>query len=295
MRSTIRCRPALLLILLVSTMLVWTCSSDQDAKKTAAELANRLSEALEFDNGYRKEGDPPAGHADDSSYPQVIKVTAPARLRPGVDFEVIIEGMVENPADVAGAVVAIEGADAYIQVTADYNADTRIMRLTGQLDEDDDLYGENFDLSVALQNNDGTVGNYMPWKLEVPEEEPEDLDTLCEDVCQLMIDCDWEWQGLEDMESCLGNCKQNQGRFKDDWDEACYGSLTDLIYCAIQLGCEDYSKAFDFSDGEGVLYCTHERNQMDVLCPDLNLADYYDDQDETDTPLHVPKLKRQQY
>ena len=175
--------PKCLLLLLLLLLILPACSDKKsDTEKAAGKLNDRLSDALRFEGGEKKDGDPPEGK-DLPEAPKINSIDAPARIYPGSAFKVTLETDYERPLDVDKAIVRVLGASAYIVVTKQLVEvlDGWRMELKGVLEEDMLLAGHGFTLEYALQTKDGVTGAYVSRVLEIPaeKEEPECDDGPC--------------------------------------------------------------------------------------------------------------------
>lgn len=151
-----------------------SCSSSGDAEQVAGALEDRVTEALDFEGGEIKEGEPPAAGKDEE-LPQISQVEAPDKFYPGADFTALLTSEYDMPEAVSGAIVHIQGASKYIVVekTLLERVDFSFMELRGTLKEDTSLAGESFTLRFALQHISGEVGEYQSRSMEVPEQAAE--------------------------------------------------------------------------------------------------------------------------
>ena len=166
MRTAQRCMAAVLMLLLV----VWSvqCSSDGDASSLAEDLANRLTDALEFENGTQEQGEAPDG-SDEAAAPQITQLVAPLEMRVGEPFALEVYTDFAQAGEVSRAIVAVKDATKYLQITAATTmADSgNVMYLSGILLADEELKGRSFSLSVALQTDGGLTGAYASWNISV--------------------------------------------------------------------------------------------------------------------------------
>lgn len=269
MIRSMRIRPGCFLLTLILFALVLSCSDSSDSGEIAVDLANRLTSALTFEGGTLKDGDPPEEH-DGEAYPQIIALNAPERIEAGQSFTLILEGSVPDPAEVVGAIVVVEQADGYLEVLAEYDAETDRMVLIGELSEDKELYENSFSIHVALLNTDGMVGNYITWEVEIVGEGDgnQDWESYCEDTCVFNIDCGYATDGGRDvsLEECMLNCREDADRVSVEHGEDCMEAVIEVVSCAIQLSCESYIDAFRLEP----LQCLPENAAMRQACPNVN-------------------------
>ena len=165
MRSSMK-RLMLFIFLGFLALLLVSCNHS-DTKKIQKALEDRLTDSLAFDNATAVEGDPPPANSDGSVAPQVTAMDAPETLAMGQSFSLWITTDFADYASIAGAVVHVQNADHYLKITQSMNEPTR-MELTGKLLVDEELGGHEFTIRIAFRKQDGTVGNYWSWKLNVP-------------------------------------------------------------------------------------------------------------------------------
>lgn len=276
MKRSVKIPLGFFLLIPVLLVLDLSCSDGADSGEIAVDLANRLTSALEFEGGTLKDGDPPEEHADDEAYPQIIALSAPERIEAGQAFNLLIEGSAPDPAEVAGAVVAVDQASGYLEVMADYDAETDSMLLTGVLNEDEELYENSFTIRVALLDTKGMVGKYLIWELDVAGDKDGDADweVYCEEVCRFNIECGYMNEDGRDigMEECKASCKEDADRVTAEHGADCMQAVEDLVSCALNLSCEEYIDSFR----DEPLQCLPENAGMRQACPNVeNFADIY--------------------
>ena len=167
------------------------CSSGGNAENIAKELDDRLTEALEFDGGERIDGTPPEGLSD-SNAPQIVEVKMGQTLYTGSGIATELQSDFGNPERVEGAIVYVEGAGSYWQISKEMIQ--KVILLTGRLKEDAEILGKDFTLKFALQAsiigaarlrddltarmkaNDLLTGAYVPVAVTVSEEKLPDTD-----------------------------------------------------------------------------------------------------------------------
>jgi hypothetical protein len=156
----------------------YSCSSSQSAADVATQLADKLTDSLNFNSGSEKTGTAPLEHKGDTAYPQVLSVNGNTTLTSGGQFAFAVQFTYSNLSDIAGAIVKVSkyytsgdsdlpdgmGGEAfsnkYIQVAA--RGVEGGLALNGSvLGLDPSLANQNFNLLFAVQKKDGTVGNYV--------------------------------------------------------------------------------------------------------------------------------------
>ena len=86
--------------------LLWTCSgSGDDVADISADLADRLTDALDFEDGEVNENPPPEEHADDSDFPQATVQSLPSSIAFNTPFSIVLTTDYAQPLRVRGAVV----------------------------------------------------------------------------------------------------------------------------------------------------------------------------------------------
>ncbi len=191
-------------ILVIALAFTLSCGEEDDLDKISEEMSNRLTDALMFDDRTIKEGRAPAV-SDSPGAPEADSVTAPGQLALGQDFSIVFFSDSVEADDIAGAVVWVDGASKYLEVSGEFNSESASMTLSGYLEEDDELAGEKFSVLVALINNDGEVGNYFEWELEILEKEEEDGDISGKIPLACQRFADWSRRCGDFSYSCSGD------------------------------------------------------------------------------------------
>jgi hypothetical protein len=148
------------------------CGS-QSSGKTSQELAQKLTDSFEFQNGKVVSGEKPLEHKSDPSYPQVTALDAPAAIKTGDSFILALQTNFAAHADITGAAVAIENNGAYAGKYIDVTAQVvvldgkKTMTLSGKLGSNFGSDAGNFVVKIGMHKADGQVGNYYEWKLAV--------------------------------------------------------------------------------------------------------------------------------
>jgi hypothetical protein len=124
-----------------------------------------LTDALDFEGGVTKDGEPPASSSG-ADAPQLTEVDGnPLRL--GAAFSYALSSDFVRAEDVTGAVVAVSGASRYIEVTG--SLQDGVLDLVGRLAVDTGLAGKTFSLRFALRNAAGLTGLYREIEVVVSE------------------------------------------------------------------------------------------------------------------------------
>ncbi len=255
-------RKTILSILILALLAAFACSSGSDSEKVTQALANRLTSAIQFTGGELKTGEPPAENADDTAYPQIKELETEPTLNVGSYFTVTISGEADAPESIVGAIVTVDLADSYIQVSQQYDSENNEMVLSGTLSFDDEIPGKTYSLSFALLNEDGDVGNYKTWDVEVPDVN----DKICKDLCDYNIDCGFFEESYE--EDCLYSCKMDIAETQAYNSEECMDAIQATQKCAMKLECDQYISVFE--DEEESEYCVSQNLEVDELCPEFS-------------------------
>ena len=158
------------LLLLLGFAIFLQCAPEQDAGDIARALADRLTDALDFENGHPEDGPPPEDHAGDPAYPQIISMDAPSALGLGELFTIRLTTDFADTARIAGALVHVDLAAGHIVVDAPYDEALGFVQIQGRLREDPRIQGRPFLVFVGLRDIDGAVGNYVEWRLNVTDD-----------------------------------------------------------------------------------------------------------------------------
>lgn len=179
-------------------ILAVACSSAMSAE----DIANSLSERLDFDDGRVIAGQPPRENSGDNDYPQITKLKAPDVILEGKTFEILLETDFDEADDVDGAAVYVENATSYIEVEAEVNRQTHSMKLRGELSSTEGVPGDEYEIDIAMIKG-GEAGNYERWKVVTPRSEED-----CMSACSKMDGAGClDYQDI-DFEECLNGCEQ---------------------------------------------------------------------------------------
>ena len=253
-------RKTIVSILVLAVLVAFACSSGSDSEKVTQALANRLTSAIQFTGGELKTGEPPAENADDTAYPQIKELEMESTLNVGSYFTVTISGEADAPESIVGAIVTVDLADSYIQVSQQYDSENNEMVLSGTLSFDDEIPGKTYSLSFALLNEDGDVGNYKTWDVEVPEVD----DKICKSLCDYNIECGFFEESYE--EDCLYSCQMDMAETQAYYGEECLEAIQATQKCAMKLECDQYVTVFN--EEEESEYCVSENLEVDERCED---------------------------
>ncbi len=192
----------LLFFLVVLLVFGASCGKEDDNVETiTAALSNRLTQALDFEDGELIPGAPPAGNDDPSVAPQVDAVETSGEMAPGQPFSSHVrlgedesttkriakylfprfQILPDIPHDVVAVIFHVEGATSYIRIPIQLvqNDDRYWAEIFGRLDAAAELRGTNFILNYAFEDADGDIGSYYQLDLNVLDEDPiedEDFD-----------------------------------------------------------------------------------------------------------------------
>lgn len=151
---------------------------------SATEIANRLTDVLEFDEKNMVDGEAPPEN-DDADHAQITAMDPPATLTFGQSFKIEIDTDFEQAEKITGAMIRVEHSDKYIEIeqkAVSNEADALRARegsgltLTGELGEDTDIDGRDFTIYIALITEDGETGMREEWNLSIPELDDRKID-----------------------------------------------------------------------------------------------------------------------
>lgn len=159
--------PGFALLGLLWLALAAGCNKDSAADDVAGSLADRLSAAMNFEQGTRTAGGPPP-YFDSPDYPQIEFVSPPeVEIVFGEAFELSVKADYAFPERVSGAMVWVKDAGSHFRITAPLDADSLLMTLRGWIAEDAALRGKTFDVYVSLFRGQET-GLHESWRITVP-------------------------------------------------------------------------------------------------------------------------------
>lgn len=149
-----------------------------DSSTVAGNLEDRLTEALNFDDGEKVPGDPPPENPGEE-HPQIAGIQAPSTLSPGDSFEVQVFPELGGNTDISQVAIFVRGADGHIRVAASWSPHDNGVTLRGKLERAPNIAGD-FSISVALLREDGESGQAHTWDLNVPDTSDRDGDSIIE-------------------------------------------------------------------------------------------------------------------
>ena len=155
-----------------------SCSSDADSNKIAEDLADRMTDALDFEGGEMVDSTPPEGN-ESAEYPQIDSIEEVEELQMGADFIFELNSTYAEPEKVAYIIVYVNDSSKYISIPGHLLND--FITLAGSLNIDDELKGQDFNISFALQTDDKKTGAYKPLKVKIAEQiltEKADIEAL---------------------------------------------------------------------------------------------------------------------
>lgn len=168
-----------LLLMVVS----FSCSSKGKSDQISEDLADRLTDNLEFEGGTLEEGDPPDG-SDSVLAPQITSIKAPEEFQLGSAFSTIIKSdytsrtivarLLKDSKDdpVVRVIIRVVGSqNGYFVVPVEMLYDT--IELAGILDGDEQLRDVKFKLEFALQTASGLTGGYQPLNFDIKDTPPQ--------------------------------------------------------------------------------------------------------------------------
>ena len=95
-----------------------SCSKkSSNAEKISQALADRLTDAMNFDDGTIVDNVPPPG-SDAPEAPQIVKINAPAKLHPGVPFTVRLTTVYDKPKELDKAIVHVTKSSKHLVINA---------------------------------------------------------------------------------------------------------------------------------------------------------------------------------
>jgi hypothetical protein len=166
--QTERQRRRLFVVLsIVSLIASPACNTKQNAGDVSQDLADKLTDSMDFPGEQVVKGGKPSEHAGSSDYPQITRSDfAASDLQADQKFSVDLYTSYDK-ADLEGVIVYIPPASKYIQVPAKFSRfDTTTMwtRLTGYFHPTPDLYNKPFKMQFALYKTGDKAGNYVEWQ-----------------------------------------------------------------------------------------------------------------------------------
>jgi hypothetical protein len=144
-----------------ATTAAFSCGS-QNSGDVSKDLADKLTDSMDFQNGTKKAGTKPLEHAGDTAYPQVTNVLVE---QGGSLYETTFTWRVEYTyggpvTEITGAIVHVASAYAYFDVKQTLTEQGQLAVLTGTFKAaSDSIIGKSFTIEVALYNASG-AGNY---------------------------------------------------------------------------------------------------------------------------------------
>ena len=166
----------LLVMATLSALLTTACNSGGDASDIADELADLLTDSLDFDNGDVKETPPPEADDNPLTAPVIQSLQAPAALTLGETFSVTIQSAYSGQDEVVSAVFQVLDRPRHIAVSGRLSGGSLV--LTGALAIQDRLRGIVAPISVQLVTASGKAGKVATWMLTVRDEDPMSSDAL---------------------------------------------------------------------------------------------------------------------
>ena len=167
---TRRSLPVIMALVAGLSLFWYACSSGDDAADLAEDLANRLTDALDFDGGEVQEGERPPAN-EDAEHPQITGLSATSDtdgLTYGESFTLTLTTDFVNESTIIGAVAWVENSSEYLKIipTSIPVTDGEMM-LTGTLNRNWKLGDRDFVIKMAMMLENGEVGNYQAWGLNV--------------------------------------------------------------------------------------------------------------------------------
>ena len=228
-----------LLIVISIVLAFWACGGDDDdkgnpvsgAQLLADELADRLLDSLDFDGGQPMDEPMPEGS---SSGPGIASAEFPS-VPPAQSPQFTITFTIDESAELETVTRTVVGAkkdgtpaNKHILVTHELDPEMRMVTLSGNISEDEDIAGESFDLLFALQTTDGLTGMYESWSITAPEVSGEG------DVAGEFPE--------NDCEALIEDAKAQYAEYVDD---PCFQACANEYYDCIESVDCDYDRAMD--------------------------------------------------
>jgi hypothetical protein len=149
--------------MLAMTVLVAGCNMKQNSGDVSKELADKLTDSMNFANGEKKSGEKPLGHSGDPSYPQISNVIVEQngnlyesnfKWKAAFDYQGAVT-------DITGAIVHVASATSYFDVKVSVQQKGELVVLTGSFSAgSQDIIGKNFIVELALYTARGAGGYY---------------------------------------------------------------------------------------------------------------------------------------
>jgi len=148
------------------------CSSGGHSEQISEDLADRMSDSLEFDGGELEESPMPTGF-EGANAPQLSKVLSAQPLRIGDPFVIELETNFSEPQLVDRVLMQIVGSKKHFVIKTGVIKQDGLnkMILSGVLEADDKLKGLQVTMRFALQTREGILGLPRALRIEVTEEE----------------------------------------------------------------------------------------------------------------------------
>lgn len=174
----------MLLILLSNALVLLSCSSKGNSTQISEDLADRLTDSLDFEGGTLEEGDPPKGDSNPLA-PQITSIRGPEEFQLGASFSTTIssdyninfanfKSLKDGLNDpVAKVIIRVLGAQlGYFIVPVELV--NQSVELAGILEGDPVLRNIKFRLEFALQTESGLTGAYKPLNFNVKDTPPQE-------------------------------------------------------------------------------------------------------------------------
>jgi hypothetical protein len=161
----------------------FSCTTGQNEEQVAVELADKLTDSMEFKDAQTKTGTPPAENKGSSQHPQIQSMDGTRSMAAGQTLQFNLYTDYPLPAEVKGALVqvlrAVKGeekivtATKYLEVPGVVTGATEggkggRMPMTGTFNPSDGLSDSGaFTLRFAMFKQNGEIGNYYEWAVNV--------------------------------------------------------------------------------------------------------------------------------
>lgn len=153
-------------------LLLTACSSGGNSEQISEDLADRMSDSLEFDGGELEETPMPEGQESPEA-PQLTKVESEEPLRIGDPFVIELETDFNNPQTINRVLMQVVGSSKHFVINTGVvvTEDKKMITLSGILKADEELKGLKVTMLFALKTEDGSLGLSRELKIAVTEED----------------------------------------------------------------------------------------------------------------------------
>lgn len=159
-------------IVILCILALATCNSSSNSEEISRELADRLTDSLDFEGGKITESTPP-DYDESNEHPQIEYLDVENKLTTDEDFTVDIMPDSDSSPVIPSVMIWVKNSGKRIDVPLNANwhkASTNLdflISLDGFLEYDSELVGKTFEVYVALFGEDGITGKHELWELTV--------------------------------------------------------------------------------------------------------------------------------